>query len=105
VEKLCGITISGIFGTYLFGMIKLSVLFGEATYVPFAELGIAALVTIVMYKIISKLIDVLGEKIMSKLENHNREVREKMDNINNKIIILQENTSTIITKEQADVPS
>jgi len=93
VEKTFALGISGMFAaltTSVFGLPPFfAQVFAQADAVSFLglaeRLGLGAVMAILGYKIIIKIIDVFGPPLLARLNSHDAEVQDKLSHITKKV--------------------
>jgi len=66
------------------------------------RLGLGAVMAILGYKIIIKIIDVFGPQLLARLNTHDADVREKLSSITKKIDKIDDDLSSIIPKHNTE---
>ena len=98
MEKTFAIGISGMFATLTAGVFGAPALFAQADAVSFLglaeRLGLGAVMAILGYKIIIKIIDVFGPPLLARLNTHDAEVQDKLAHITKKVNQIDEQLHT-----------
>ena len=102
MEKTFALGISGMFATISTGMASIPPLFvqnvfAQADAVGFLglaeRLGLGAVMAILGYKIIIKIIEVFGPALLAKIDTHDTEMRDKLSSIRKKMDKIGEHMS------------
>jgi hypothetical protein len=97
MEKTFALGISGIFATVSTGAMSVPVLFAQADAVSLLglaeRLGLGAVIAILGYKIIIKVIEVFGPALLAKIDSHDTEMKDKLSSIRKKVDKINEHVS------------
>jgi len=101
MEKTFALGISGIFATVSTGAMSIPVLFAQVfaqadavSLLGLAErLGLGAVIAILGYKIIIKVIEVFGPALLAKIDSHDTEMKDKLSSIRKKVDKINEHVS------------
>jgi hypothetical protein len=89
MEKAFAFGISGMFATVSTGVVSIPPLFAQADPVSLLglteRLGLGAVMAMLGYKIIIKIIEVFGPPLLARLNAHDAEVQEKLMDITKKV--------------------
>jgi hypothetical protein len=103
MEKTFALGVSGMFATWQAGVFGIPPLFAQADAVSFLglaeRLGLGAVMAILGYKIIIKIIDVFGPPLLARLNKHDAEVQDKLSHITKKVNKIDEHLSSGVKKE------
>jgi len=102
MEKSFAFGISGMYATLTTGVFSVPPLFAQVfaqadavSFLGLAErLGLGAVMAILGYKIIVKIIDVFGPSLLARLDSHDAEVRDKLLGISKKVNKIDEHLSS-----------
>jgi hypothetical protein len=104
MEKTFAFGISGMFATVMAGASSVPALFAQADAVSFLglaeRLGLGAVMAILGYKIIIKIIDVFGPPLLARLNMHDTEVQNQLSNITKQINRIDEHLLNSADKEK-----
>ena len=96
--------ISGLYAMVTTGILSAPELFAQAdstNMMALAErLGLGLVIAIIGYKVIIKIIDMLGPALIAKIELHDAFTKEKLSSISRKVEKIEENT-TIFRNENS----
>jgi len=101
MEKTFALGISGIFATVSTGVASFPPLFAQifaqadaVSFLGLAErLGLGAVIAILGYKIIIKVIEVFGPALLAKIDTHDAEMKDKLSSIRKKVDKINEHVS------------
>ena len=105
MEKSFAFGISGLFAALTTGVFSLPPLFGQVfsqvffqadavSFLGLAErLGLGAVMAILGYKIIIKIIEVFGPPLLARLNAHDAEVQDRLSSISKKVSKIDERFS------------
>ena len=105
MEKTFAFGISGLFATVSTGVASIPPVFATAdamNYLGLAErLGLGAVMAILGYKIIIKIIDVFGPPLLARLNTHDAEVQDKLSQITKSVDKIDAHLSGTAGKEES----
>jgi len=93
MEKTFALGISGMFATVSTGVVSIPPLFAQffaqsdtVSFLELAErLGLGAVMAILGYKIIIKIIEVFGPALLAKIDTHDTEMKDKLSTIRKRV--------------------
>jgi hypothetical protein len=106
MEKLFAFGISGLFATVSTVAASVPPLFAQADAVSFwglaERLGLGAVMAILGYKIIIKIIDVFGPPLLARLNTHDAEVQDKLSHITKEVHKIDEHLAGAVQTHVRD---
>jgi hypothetical protein len=104
MEKSFALGISGMFATVSASVASVPPLFAQADAVSFLglaeRLGLGAVMAILGYKIIIKIIEVFGPPLLARLNIHDAEVQDKLSHITKKVNKIDEHLSSTVNESR-----